>query len=543
MKRLPDTPDLGHLKRQAKDLIAAYRAATPEAVERFRQSLPAAAGRPDAAVLAMGLRLHDAQSCLAREYGFRSWAELATHVEARRLALADPKARKRRFLSLVYAGDLAGGMDKSRPHLAQDLLAAYPDLTDGDPYMACAVGDTAAVQRHIATDASWVHRAGGPLNLPPLVAVTHSGLLQVPAVRDRLHAIARVLLDAGADPNQSVGSRWPPASLDAPSPEHPLSALYGAAGQNHDPVLTRLLLDAGADPNDGESLYHSLEKPECTRLLLDAGAVVTGTNALFRTLDLDDVDTLRLLLAHARGVGELSGGDLLFWAIRRRRSVAHIQALLDAGVDPSARTKDGLSPHTLASLYGLVDVADLLAKVGAAEALSDEDRFVAACARADRRAAQQIRTTRPDLPKSLSERQLRQLPELAAAGCADAVMVMVEMGWPIAVRGGDWKASALNHGVFRGDAALVRFLLEHGATWTEEHGFGDNACGTLSWASINQPEAGGDWVGCAQALVDHGMPPAQYDADGGISVGGTSREFSEEVTDVLLEAGVRAVGP
>ena len=37
---------------------------------------------------------------------------------------------------------------------------------------------------------------------------------------------------------------------------------------------------------------------------------------------------------------------------------------------------------------------------------------------------------------------------------------------------------------------------------------GDNACGTLGWASLNEPVDGGDWVGCARALLDHGMPGA-----------------------------------
>ncbi|XSC43749.1 hypothetical protein ACF1BQ_038985 [Bradyrhizobium sp. RDT10] len=60
-----------------------------------------------------------------------------------------------------------------------------------------------------------------------------------------------MLIADGADVNQHIYSRWPPGSLSEPDQRCPLSALYGAAGSNHDPVLTKLLLKSGADPNDG----------------------------------------------------------------------------------------------------------------------------------------------------------------------------------------------------------------------------------------------------------------------------------------------------
>jgi hypothetical protein len=84
---------------------------------------------------------------------------------------------------------------------------------------------------------------------------------------------------------------------------------------------------------------------------------------------------------------------------------------------------------------------------------------------------------------------------------------------------------------------LTRFLLEHGASWQEEHGHGDNVSGTLSWASCNEPVAGGDWADCARALLAHGMPGALPDPDDPerVLIAGRSKRFSDEVTEVLLE--------
>lgn len=546
MKRLPAQPDLGHCKKQAKQLLAGVRGGQAAALARMRSHLPAAAGKSDAAITAMGLRLHDAQSCIAREHGFASWPELAGFVAVRAAHASDPARGLLHWLSLVYPGDTAGGTHRAQPAAAARWLAEHPEQVEGDPYLACAVGDLAALRRATARDPAWVNRPGGPLQLPPLVAVTHSGLLRLPAFSSRLHACARELLAAGADPNQSIGSRWPPASLQAPAPGDRLSALYGAAGQHHDPVLTQMLLAAGADPNDGESLYHALESRECTRLLLAAGARVTGTNALYRVLDLQDVQVLQLLLAHGADpneAGVASEWDRpLLWALRRRRSPAHMAELLRAGADPSVRTADGADAATLAWRLGLPAQAALLGAPEATPARTAAERFVAACACADAAQARELQAQHPELPLALPAPLLRLLPELAAQGCAPAVQCMVRLGWPIATRGGDWDASALNHAVFRGDADLARFLLAHGAQWTEQHGFGDNCCGTLGWASCNAPEAEGapgDWLGCAQALVAHGMPPARpdpLDADG-VLIGGRRMRFSDEVTEFLLEAG------
>jgi hypothetical protein len=114
------------------------------------------------------------------------------------------------WLKLVYSGEVAGGVNRANPRVAVRMLLENPDLAAGSPYLACTIGDEGALRLATEADPAWVYRAGGPLQLPPLLAITHSTLLQVPEFREWLHRGARFLLSAGADPNQRIGNRWPP---------------------------------------------------------------------------------------------------------------------------------------------------------------------------------------------------------------------------------------------------------------------------------------------------------------------------------------------
>ena len=76
--RLPDRPSLEQLRKQAKDLLRAWRDGDAAAAARIRAHKPQA-GEP---------ALSDAQYTLAREYGFDSWPRLAHYVDA--LAGAQP---------------------------------------------------------------------------------------------------------------------------------------------------------------------------------------------------------------------------------------------------------------------------------------------------------------------------------------------------------------------------------------------------------------------------------------------------------------------
>jgi uncharacterized protein (TIGR03067 family) len=80
-KNLPARPNLDHLRRQAKTLLAALESRDEEAASILRDHLPAAKSLSVAQILQTHYRLADAQSAIARKTGFAGWPHLARHVE------------------------------------------------------------------------------------------------------------------------------------------------------------------------------------------------------------------------------------------------------------------------------------------------------------------------------------------------------------------------------------------------------------------------------------------------------------------------------
>jgi hypothetical protein len=71
--RLPERPSLEQLRKQAKELLRAFRQGSEDAISRVRAVLSEISNEPS---------LTNAQYVIARELGFESWAKLARHIEA-----------------------------------------------------------------------------------------------------------------------------------------------------------------------------------------------------------------------------------------------------------------------------------------------------------------------------------------------------------------------------------------------------------------------------------------------------------------------------
>jgi len=105
-RRLPRQPNLEQLRKQAKELLAEYRAGDPGSVDEVRRFERA----PDPAAFS----LSDAQRVLARAYGYDSWPKLKAFVDG---------ANVSRLAEAVKAGDIAQ---------VRALIGARPELVGMD---------------------------------------------------------------------------------------------------------------------------------------------------------------------------------------------------------------------------------------------------------------------------------------------------------------------------------------------------------------------------------------------------------------------------
>ena len=87
---LPSNPNLEHLKKQAKDFLAAYRVGDSQVCYRIEACLPRFEGQSIREILSAGISLHDAQHLIAQEYGFDNWSSLRAVVEAEAASVVFP---------------------------------------------------------------------------------------------------------------------------------------------------------------------------------------------------------------------------------------------------------------------------------------------------------------------------------------------------------------------------------------------------------------------------------------------------------------------
>ncbi|MGH3228120.1 MAG: ankyrin repeat domain-containing protein, partial [Streptosporangiaceae bacterium] len=183
MADLPARPSLDHLRREARDLLRAAQAGDTAAADRIR-------------AVSATATLASAQLAVAREYGFASWARLKTEVQARTTDLA----RQADMFCEASIRDWTGR--------AVRMLAATPELAGYNVATAVILGDVGRVRAEIARDPGLATRVDARTGWTALHAACASKWNQLdPARAEGLVAVARLLLDAGADPVGRSGGR------------------------------------------------------------------------------------------------------------------------------------------------------------------------------------------------------------------------------------------------------------------------------------------------------------------------------------------------
>jgi ankyrin repeat protein len=338
-------------------------------------------------------------------------------------------------------------------HAAARLLAADPRLAHESLYTAIVCGDLQNVARSLALRPEAAHLRGGARGWTPMLYMAYTRFSH-PATHANALAIARLLLDAGANPNDfymAGDARY--------------SVLTGVAGegeqdaprQPYASALFDLLLERDAEPFDIQVLYNThfsgdmlwwlelvykrttgthreaaWKDPEWT--MFDMGAYGSGARFLLEVaIKKHDVHLTRWLLEHGASPNAAPARDKRFWQ--------H-------------------SLYALAHLENVPEIAAMLEEYGADStrpALTAAEQLLQAALHGERDLLKQLLTEHPQYLESPAV-----LFEAARHNRPDALALLHSLGFGLDLQDHTGKR-ALHEAAFHGALEAVRWLVEHGA--------------------------------------------------------------------------------
>lgn len=476
-RKLPENPNLEHLKKQAKELLRSARQG----------------------------KLADAQHALAREYGFDTWAKLKAHVEMLRLSPAEA------LKAAVCASDAQRVREviNRYPELRAKIDDPLPDYGFGAHALFAAVqrSDRATIDVLLGAGANIRKRtewwAGGFGVLDDCDPGMADFLIERGAALDahsasRLGMIDKLKEIVTADPG-AVHSR----GGDGQTPLHFASTVevaefllaqgaeIDAIDIDHESTPAQYMLRVEQRrhyPQDRQQVAWYLLSRGCKTDILMAAAL-GDANLVKRFLDADP-QCIRMSVSEEwfPKRDPRSGGTIYIWKLGAHRTA-----------------------HSVARDFGHEDVFQLLM-----ERTPESLKLALACELGDDAVFREFLAKHPGAANALSEADQQRLPNAAQNNNTQAVRLMLKAGWPVDAAG-ELGATALHWAGFNGNAEMAREILRfRPALELKSREYEGTALGWAVYGSGNGWRRDtGDYVGTVRALLDAGakLPPHAEDLE------------------------------
>lgn len=487
MNRHPsESPQSLDAFRDADELLRAFRADEPAAIDRVHLHLPQVkyGARDEAATFP--LSLNEAQTVIARENGAQSWGELRLRQKLQSYDFGDELEQ---FKQLVYA--------KDAPKL-DELFRAHPKLksTIDDPHFY--FGSTALIiakENMDVVDVLLKH--GADINAKSQWWAGDFYILEVTSA-----AAAERLIERGAEITVHAAAEqgwldW----LDATYADDPsIINRRGGDGKTPlhyatDPAVMDWLLMRGADL-EARDLDHAstplqwhlgAHNYDAARELVKRGAQAD----IFAAVILGDIDLVdKALAAHPEAIRarvNQAGYDLTPQADGSHQYVYTFNAA-------------GLSPHQAALEYGRAEIFARLI-----DSSPPDVQLLAYCAAGNRDAAERIAEAYPEIVPQLRDGDRRQLIHAAWTGKADVVELMASLGFDLHIFDDD-AMTPLHAAAFHGFDEVIRALLaaDEAPPLDWLNGYGGTPLATCLYGRQHSWRSDGDFPASVKLLVDAG---------------------------------------
>lgn len=396
-----------------------------------------------------GIELSAAKQTVAEGYGFLSWRQLDLHLDIAK----DERIDFEHLACLTYVW----WDHPSRRERARQMFSADPNLENRSIYSACTTGNARLVEEFLDSDPDLLDRRGGYFDWEPLLYACYSRIdLDGRSTSD----VVRLLLDRGANPNAHY--RW--------GGIYTFSALTGVFGEGErGPVnqpehpdfhaLAKVLLDAGADANDSQALYNRMFTPDdiALQMLLNYGLTKDRVCNWWASSN-----------GHLIPNPEKTLDYQLQWAVKNN-FIPRVNLLLDHGADAKQKLRNDGRLTKIARTRGFNEVADALEHHGGKPyKLTKIERFLNHCLNAEEREARAMLEESPNLVSRANKKRPDVMNDAADLGNIDAIDLMIELGF--SVHGNSFD-TPLHHAAHNGQLEVVKRLLTHGADVQQRDSF------------------------------------------------------------------------